>query len=163
MAAQSSLATLRSIHLEASCVVMICSILWTRGKRILGWGLIEFQIRNTLEMAHIVREHRQVVKDCRSTNEDIKVRDHLSTAAKKRTDFGKPFHDRLVKIKDGKRGKELSKGLQVGLGIGIAKCDIIDFPYGDVADGNFFWIDAFMGKNGFSTACKHLDNPISVE
>jgi hypothetical protein len=36
----------------------------------------------------------------------------------------------------------------MGLGIGVAKGDIIDFPYGDVADGDLFGIDAFVGKYG---------------
>ena len=40
---------------------------------ILGHGSIEFQIRNTLEMARIVGEYRQVVKDGGGTDEDIKI------------------------------------------------------------------------------------------
>src|SRR5690348_8521372 len=97
------------------------------------------------------------------SNQDIKIRNEFPSPAKQRTDVCKPFHDRIIERQQGEWRKKLAKGRQVGLWVRISKSHIIDFPNGDVTDGNPFWMKMSVESSRFLLSSQKLDQPIGIK
>ena len=81
--------------------------------------LVDFDVRDALEVFPIVGQHSKMVMQGGSAKEHIKIGNHLPPSAKVGAHFRKFFHNRLIQIQQGEGCEKLSKRGQMCVGIGI--------------------------------------------
>ena len=124
--------------------------------------LVELQVREAREVAHVAGNQDQVFRDRRRRNQQIHVGNTLTLPAECGAQARKLFDDGIGHGQDGEVAQERPESIERGLGIRATEGAFVDFSNRDDADRQAVVTQALKQVLRLGTANGRIDQPIGV-